>query len=198
METFHCFLQLPFELRIRIWQLTREPRELTIRAQVELNKYRRHPLDYTLLYCASSSPIPVVLQACRESRNLGLYQRSFTSGTMPRYIWANFEFDAIQATYWDLKLVRREKEVIRDLVIEVEDVECLSRHYQEALTGFRVLETMVFLSDESLREWAHVIERIRDTMQSFVKENSSKLSSITIVEKATHRTMSLVHCEQSI
>ncbi|KAJ0168060.1 hypothetical protein CTA2_10428 [Colletotrichum tanaceti] len=198
METFHFFLRLPFELRIRIWQLTREPRHVTIRARAELNKYRRHPLDYTLLYCGSSTPTPAVVQACRESRNLGLYQRSFAGGARPRYTWIDFESDTIQATYWDLKLVTREKETIRHLAIEVEDVECLSRHYQEALTGFRVLETVDFLSDESLREWAHVIEQIRDTMQGFVKQSSSKLPSITIVEKATHRTMSLVHCEQPI
>ncbi|OHW99375.1 hypothetical protein CSPAE12_01910 [Colletotrichum incanum] len=193
MATFPLFSKLPFELRIRIWQLAREPRTLTVRASTELNKHRRHPLDYTLHYYTSPTPLPAVLQTCRESRNLGLYERSFTGGLTPRYIWVNFELDKIQATYWDLKLVDIEKEIICHLSIEFEDLECLSRHYRQAVAGIRVLKTMEFLSQGPVREWAYLIGWIRDIIRAFSGQAEYQFSNITVVEKATGRTVSLAH-----
>lgn len=35
------------------------------------------------------------MQACRESRRHGSYQRAFTVGSEPRYLWVNFDTDMI-------------------------------------------------------------------------------------------------------
>jgi hypothetical protein len=64
MATFHPFLRLPYELRTCVWKLTVEPR--TVRVDVQ---------DYFL---ASATPVPAVLQVCREARNYGLYQKAFS------------------------------------------------------------------------------------------------------------------------
>ncbi|KAK1974067.1 hypothetical protein LZ30DRAFT_741586 [Colletotrichum cereale] len=186
---FNLFSQLPFELRIRIWKSTRAPRTLKVEARAELNKHRRRPLDYTLFYCISPNPVPAVLQTCRESRNLGLYERSFTGGLTPRYIWTNYHIDTIRATYWDLKLFQPDKERIRHLSIEVESVECLLRHYKEAIAGLLVVKTLEFLTQEPLLECGHLIEWTRDTMRQ-ISEDSPQIPDITVVERATGNTMS--------
>ncbi|KAK2012534.1 hypothetical protein LZ32DRAFT_638206 [Colletotrichum eremochloae] len=185
---FHLFSNLPFELRIRIWDMTREPRLLNVKARAELNKYRRHPLDYTLFYCTSPNPVPAILQTCHESRSLGLYERSFASGLTPRYIWVDFQLDTIRATYWDLKLLKVEKERIRHLSIEVENTDCFTRHCREAVAGLRVVKTIELFTQEPLPERAHLIEWTRD-MQRFSEKESSLSSHITLVEGATENTM---------
>ncbi|KAK1994774.1 hypothetical protein LX36DRAFT_660262 [Colletotrichum falcatum] len=186
---FHLFPELPFELRIRIWELTREPRVLRVEARAELDKHRRRPLDYTLLYCASPEPVPAVLQTCRESRNLGLYERSFAGGLAPRHIWVDFQVDTIRATYWDLKLLRADKARIRHLSIQVENAGCFLRHYPEAVAGLRLLETMELFTREPLPGRADLIAWARDTMRRVPEEESPEFARITLVEGTT-RTMS--------
>lgn len=70
MAAFHPFLRLPYELRMRIWEMTVEPRivnaELTHQTSTD-----RAP------YLTSSTSVPAVLQVCREARNHGLYQKAF-------------------------------------------------------------------------------------------------------------------------
>ncbi|EFQ27370.1 hypothetical protein CGRA01v4_04444 [Colletotrichum graminicola] len=186
---FFLFSKLPLELRIHIWKMTREPRMLKVEARVELNKHRRHPLDYTLFCCTSPNPVPAVLQTCRESRNLGLYERSFTSGLTPRYVWVNFQLDTIQATYWVLKLLKIEKERIRHLGIEFEDVEALLRRYREAVAGLRVVKTMELFTQEPLPERADIIEWTRDAMRQVSEKENSQFPRITLVHRPTGNKM---------
>ncbi|KAK1579226.1 uncharacterized protein LY79DRAFT_564718 [Colletotrichum navitas] len=187
---FFLFSELPLEIRIHIWKFTREPRILKVDARVELNKHRRHPLDYTLFHCTSPNPVPAVLQTCHESRNLGLYERSFTGGLTPRYIWVNFQLDSIQATYWVLRLLKIEKQRICHLGIEFENVEALLRRYREAVVGLRVVKTMELFMQEPPPECAHLIEWTRDTMRQISEEESSQFPRITLVDRATGNTMS--------
>jgi hypothetical protein len=69
MTTFHPFPRLPLELREQIWKDTVEPRTVDIR------RFRKWPQRYGQL--VSSTPIPAILQSCREARNLGLYKQFF-------------------------------------------------------------------------------------------------------------------------
>jgi hypothetical protein len=69
MTTFHPFPRLPLELREHIWKDTMEPRTVDVR------RVREWPQRYGQLI--SSTPIPAILQSCREARNLGIYKRVF-------------------------------------------------------------------------------------------------------------------------
>jgi hypothetical protein len=73
MATFHLFPQLPLELREQIWKDTVEPRTVDVR------RIRKETQRYGQLI--SSTPIPAILQSCREARNLGLYERVFCEVT---------------------------------------------------------------------------------------------------------------------
>jgi len=44
----------------------------------------------------SSTPVPATLQACREARNLKLYQQAFLEidGEV-RYVWVNWDMDIV-------------------------------------------------------------------------------------------------------
>ncbi|KAK4044378.1 hypothetical protein C8A01DRAFT_12215 [Parachaetomium inaequale] len=87
MDTFHPFPLLPFELRARIWQLTVEPRT------VEVRMLYPRPLGPVRL--VSPTPVPAPLQACREARNLKLYQQAFSDIGKSRYVWVNWDMDII-------------------------------------------------------------------------------------------------------
>ncbi|KAL7908159.1 hypothetical protein GGI35DRAFT_55267 [Trichoderma velutinum] len=90
MSTFHPFPRLPIELRIRIWNLTAFPRMVHVKLQSG-SRWGNFGLQYT----ATSTPCPSVVQVCQESRRHAPYQRAFTNGFEPRYIWVNFEIDMI-------------------------------------------------------------------------------------------------------
>ncbi|KAI4707901.1 hypothetical protein J4E89_007530 [Alternaria sp. Ai002NY15] len=68
MTTFHPFPRLPLELREQIWKDTAEPRTVDVRRVRDRWSQRHGQL-------ASSTPIPAILQSCREARNLKLYKR---------------------------------------------------------------------------------------------------------------------------
>ncbi|KAJ4859771.1 hypothetical protein T069G_04759 [Trichoderma breve] len=90
MSTFHPFPRLPTELRLRIWSLTAFPRMIHVKRQC-VGAY----VEFGLQYMATSTPYPAVVQVCQESRQHAPYQRAFTTGANPRYIWVNFESDLI-------------------------------------------------------------------------------------------------------
>jgi hypothetical protein len=73
MATFHLFPRLPAELRLRVWELTVEPRTVKVGFK---SRYEGELWQTTALY--SKTPIPGPLQTCRESRNAGVYQRCFS------------------------------------------------------------------------------------------------------------------------
>ncbi|PVH94049.1 hypothetical protein DM02DRAFT_721470 [Periconia macrospinosa] len=94
MATFHPFPRLPFELRVQIWEMSVEPRTVQLRKKHRDPRYYRHPL------WTSTTPVPAVLQVCREARYHGLYQMSFFSDVLapdlvPRFVWVNLEIDII-------------------------------------------------------------------------------------------------------
>lgn len=94
------FSDLPFELRSIIWMLTIEPRTVEIRLKIglvpPLDK-NRHVPRWGVLYASSPTPVPAALQTCHEARSLLArhYERAFTHGTQPRYVWVNFDMDII-------------------------------------------------------------------------------------------------------
>jgi hypothetical protein len=95
MATFHPFPCLPFELRVRIWEATVEPRTVEVRI---------HHKD-KIPRLTSPTPVPGPLQTCQESRNLKLYRQKFSElpqdrprykGAIERrYVWLNLEIDMV-------------------------------------------------------------------------------------------------------
>jgi hypothetical protein len=75
MATFHPFPRLPYELRAQIWEMTVEPRVVNVECRWG---------EATRQIClTSSTPVPAVLEACREARNHGLYQKAFSEIDLP-------------------------------------------------------------------------------------------------------------------
>jgi hypothetical protein len=108
MATSRLFPCLPFELRVRVWELTVEPRTVEVRILYDREetplapsgggrrrKAKRRPRR--LFRLASSTPVPAALQVCREARNLGLYQQAFSelSTAETRHVWLNLEIDMV-------------------------------------------------------------------------------------------------------
>ncbi|KAK4233498.1 hypothetical protein C8A03DRAFT_47975 [Achaetomium macrosporum] len=92
MATFHPFPRLPFELRAQIWEMSVEPRTVEVRIVYGNRHLQEGPRLLTF------TPVPAILQTCREARSLGLYQRAFTElpiNLARRYVWVNFEIDII-------------------------------------------------------------------------------------------------------
>ncbi|KAK3351416.1 hypothetical protein B0H65DRAFT_457799 [Neurospora tetraspora] len=73
MTTFHRFPRLPAELRLRVWELTVEPRTVDFRINTPRASYTAvegfngSPVKAQELL--STTPPPATLQACQESRN---------------------------------------------------------------------------------------------------------------------------------
>ncbi|CAN9343449.1 unnamed protein product [Alternaria alternata] len=117
MATFHLFPRLPAELRLRVWELTVEPRTVKVGFK---SRYEGELWQTTALY--SKTPIPAPLQTCRESRNAGLYQRCFSELCVLNsnrknaqkkyrrdgyvwegqysYVWCNLDIDMIYIDGW--------------------------------------------------------------------------------------------------
>ncbi|KAK1774701.1 hypothetical protein QBC45DRAFT_384877 [Copromyces sp. CBS 386.78] len=126
--TFHLFPFLPWELRALIWKLTVEPRTVHVHAKRyllngarwgdDLNPDSQRAYDRLI----STTPVPATLHTCRESRNLGLYQKGLSEvehvpeGGESRYLWVNFDIDTIDIGwddpynyYWAREFIKRLK-----------------------------------------------------------------------------------------
>lgn len=103
MTTFHPFPRLPAELRNAVWELTLEPREVTIKASYQGEGSGEN--FHVVVHFSSPTAIPSALQACRDSRYLLAsrhYTRAFGNGTTPNYIWIAFALDTIRICDTDL------------------------------------------------------------------------------------------------
>ena len=90
MDTFHSFPLFPFEIRALIWRSTVQPRTVEVRVD------DRGSSSTEYIHLVSSTPVPATLQACREARNLGLYERAFSEIPADgRYVWVNWDMDII-------------------------------------------------------------------------------------------------------
>ncbi|KAK3338438.1 hypothetical protein B0H65DRAFT_512281 [Neurospora tetraspora] len=126
---FHRFPYLPWELRARIWELSAEPRTV----QVLTGEYGK-PLsdasvgkkEYKRVF--SSTPMPAMLQVCRESRNLGVYRQCFSEveripdfvpkASWRRYVWLNLDLDIIDIGMQDLRDLKLVAPSIKRLKLE--------------------------------------------------------------------------------
>jgi hypothetical protein len=98
-RTFHPFPKLPIELRLRIWNLTMEPR--VIRAKWD-NDF--DDKDCKQIYVLAAGPVPRALLASKESRDEAKRRYCLVKSRLPfhsRYsceensIWINLDIDTI-------------------------------------------------------------------------------------------------------
>lgn len=155
MVEFHFFPRLPFELRDRIWELAIEPRTVEI---CIVKKYDDWGAPVKVI---SPTPVPAILQACRESRSQGLrhYHRAFSlpETTGADYVWVNFRLDMVLIgdSYSD-HVPPAERRLIRRLGFEREYNDLFFRSESEFFTREfpNVEEIHVFcIEDDSPCDW---------------------------------------------
>jgi hypothetical protein len=81
MATFHPFPRLAYELRALIWEMTVEPRTVDVQIRYQNRVCEQGP------FLTSHTPVPAVLQVCREARSYGLYQKTFSEIANPAKGW---------------------------------------------------------------------------------------------------------------
>ncbi|KAK3398742.1 hypothetical protein B0T20DRAFT_411893 [Sordaria brevicollis] len=106
--TFHPFPRLPWELRAMIWKFAVVSREVDVRV---VTRRIQGKLRIQLL---SGTPPPAIVQVCKESRDLGVYQKAFaeipvnTFDFQRKYVWINWEYDTIRVMMTNLGHFRYE------------------------------------------------------------------------------------------
>ncbi|KAH6638499.1 hypothetical protein C7974DRAFT_308500 [Boeremia exigua] len=145
--TFRPFPRLPTEIRLRIWEMTVEPRT------VEL--YCNHMSVYPQVFeKISPSSAPAPLHACRESRGhlSGSYQQIFLEDAVHRgvlntdaqqYLWLNWDVDMISIGTSLLSCFGSIAPLIRKLKIERDNTEeYWCRFESQELLNFKHVETI--------------------------------------------------------
>lgn len=97
-------MYLPFELRALVWELTAEPRTVDVGLLVKETTqidHEGHDSGVLERNVSSFTPIPVIVQVCREARQLVAYRQLFSElenirdGGERRYVWLNLELDIV-------------------------------------------------------------------------------------------------------
>ncbi|EGO59841.1 hypothetical protein NEUTE1DRAFT_109308 [Neurospora tetrasperma FGSC 2508] len=164
--TFHPFPFLPWELRARIWELTVEPRTVDVHAkryylETKENIETAPSGQQAYARLVSTTPVPATLQTCRESRNLGLYQKGLSEvevvpeGGERRYVWLNFDIDTIDYGRDDLYNYRWAAQPVKRLKYSSRKF-----HYCD-VRSFNFFENLIeahidCFDEEGLGEWYHI------------------------------------------
>ncbi|KAI9163870.1 hypothetical protein HJFPF1_05498 [Paramyrothecium foliicola] len=147
MATFHPFGRLPIELRAQIWEKAIEPRT------VEVGFKKQDKVWGQVLHVTTSTPIPAIVQVCREARNNGLYQRAFCEGSNPRHIWVNFRIDLISIGHTGYWIISAERKLIRRLKFEGGNDEGFYHFRTHELREFCNLSEIQIICEPGLLEW---------------------------------------------
>lgn len=146
LETFTLFPQLPFELRLKIWDhALSTPRTVTISCQREmLDRERRFAKAFT-----SSTPVPPLLHTNHESRTeaLARYTPSFRTDTSPNSTYISFAHDTVRCADSVLEyLSPREAVAIQHMILEVRDAEYFGHFNMDVVRRMASLRELVLLA----------------------------------------------------
>ncbi|KAK3186973.1 hypothetical protein K4F52_004139 [Lecanicillium sp. MT-2017a] len=146
---------LPYEIRSYIWSLAVEPRHIyqmgSKRREFPVREKRRRRRD--LICETTSTPAPVVMHVCRESRQHGPYRRAFTAGTNPRWTWVNFEHDIFSvSSVFGMRSIVSHRSDIQRLEIRTDDDD----DWYDAATIYNAMD--ILREFTSLREIRVVME----------------------------------------
>ncbi|KAE9367440.1 hypothetical protein N431DRAFT_561418 [Stipitochalara longipes BDJ] len=145
-QTFTLFPSLPFELRLKIWDLAlSEPRTVTISCHREkLDRDRRFAKAFTSL-----TPPPPLLHVNRESRfeALSRYLPFFKTETSEVYTYISFSQDTIKCADSVLEYMpRHEVSHIERLVLEVRDAEYFGHFHMDVVKKMERLQELELLA----------------------------------------------------
>jgi hypothetical protein len=151
LSSFELFLTLPFELRLKIWDLAlSSPRMVTISCEREkLDRERRFAKAFM-----SKTPPPALLHVCRESRfeALSTYTPQFKTETSPIYTYMCFEQDTIRCPDSILEYMGEDevKSVTR-MTLEVHDTEYFGHFHMDLVTRMGKLKELSLLTQKRHR-----------------------------------------------
>jgi len=100
LESFTVFTELPFELRLKIWNYI-APGPRTVGLTHSHQRAKRRGISVTFFHnraaWTSSDPVPVILHICRESRTEALksFKMTFGSHWFPGEVYFDFEKDTL-------------------------------------------------------------------------------------------------------
>jgi len=156
MAVFRPFIRFPLEIRARVWELTVEQRTVDVGYVTQWE----HSSGRVRLHVVSSTPLPAVLQSCREARNQGLYQQAFREGRSPRYLWVNFKVDVISIGHTDFDYLEPERLLIRRIIFERENDETFLYLTRLDLEKFDRLEEIQVVCVDGLLMWQEAWEMV--------------------------------------
>jgi hypothetical protein len=165
LTTFTLFPNLPFELRLKIWEhALSEPRTVTISCQREmLDRERRFAKAFT-----STTPPPPLLYTNRESRfeALSLYQPTFKTDTSLNSTYICFSRDTIKCADSVLQYMpSREASSIQRLELEVKDVEYFGHFHMDVVKKMERLEEVTLVAKAGeVDHWWNREERYVETL----------------------------------
>ncbi|KAJ3548165.1 hypothetical protein NM208_g1142 [Fusarium decemcellulare] len=153
MATFHPFPRLPFELRARIWEMTVEHRKVEIRYG---RTYATWGPNYgPVRHVKTPTPIPAVMHACREARNLGF--------------WVNFDADLISIEERELEILGNDRRLIRRVQFCGENTANFFLFGESELDGFDCLEEVLVVCRDDLEDLVARIEVLEGIQWPFPK-----------------------------
>ncbi|KAK3687189.1 hypothetical protein B0T22DRAFT_478552 [Podospora appendiculata] len=160
MATFHPFPRL----RLRIWELTTEPRVVVVRERGRIG---------TRAFFASPTP-------------------AFAYGMQPRYTWVNFAVDTIHTDDFTIKSLVVEHPLIRWLTIDAADSEFFYHVHMAGIvmSDMPALERLVILTHENVYEWESIMEDLRryfDERQAAMP--GRPFTNVCIVDQSTGETV---------
>jgi 2EXR family len=167
-STFELFPTLPFELRLKIWDLVlASPRAVTVSCQREkLDRERRFAKAFT-----SKTPPPALLHVCRESRfeALSTYKPSFKTETSPIYTYVRFEQDEIHCSDSILEYIGEEEvQSIQRMTLDVHDAEYFGHFHMDVVTRMSSLKELSLLTHERQRyNWSRWERRVEALNNDF-------------------------------
>lgn len=171
MATFHLFPQLPAEIRIRVWELTVEPRIVEVRLRDNASCSRSAPHLENTPYVLSLTPIPAPLHTCREARKLRLYQKAFSDlliynhmrqDLQRPYIYFNHDIDTISIGRDHLATLHGVEHLIKRLRLERDNFAatwnyCGLPRFQNALE----IQVVLCKVGGDMRDWYEAAQDVR-------------------------------------
>ncbi|KAH4065776.1 hypothetical protein HBH98_108680 [Parastagonospora nodorum] len=154
MSTFHPFPRLPFELRAQIWEMTVEPRTVTVYVKTS-NGFRSGAWRLV-----TPTPVPATLHSCREARNHGLYQKKFgelqdRTQYGDRYVWVNLDIDMIDILDCQFRYYKTVAPTIRRLKFEARNEEPFTHADSRDMVFFVNVQEIRVVCSDGFVKWGH-------------------------------------------
>ncbi|KXJ93784.1 hypothetical protein Micbo1qcDRAFT_231434 [Microdochium bolleyi] len=176
---FHVFSQLPYELRIRVWECTLEPRivHLWVRSSCfTISHEERKAIAYKTLHdwrdwisikhVSSKSPVPSILHVSREARSVGsrLYQKTHDKihDRLPAdaqyYAYVNWAIDIIALDDGPLaSLINFRHKIQRLRILKDSSDDLWDRYEARGLRHFTSLQELFVVCENGIMGWHGVL-----------------------------------------